>query len=70
MNESPLYFLIDQNLNTSNHLYSLSPEEKKMFVYNMDYDDWATLHVPVQIMKQAAAVHDHRRNRFFWIGGV
>ena len=70
MNESPLYFIIDQNLNISSHLYSMCPEQRKMFVYNIEYDDWNTLHIPWQVMKQSAAVHDHKRNRFFWIGGV
>jgi hypothetical protein len=70
MNESPLYFLIDQYANSSNHLYSMCPEQKKMFAYNIDYEDWTTLHVPMQVSKQAAAVHDHRNNRFYWIGGV
>lgn len=45
MNESPLYFLIDQNSNTSNLLYSLSPEVKKMFIYNIGHDDWTVNHV-------------------------
>ena len=70
MNESPLYFIIDQSLNNSSHLYSMCPEERKMFVYNIEHDDWNTLHVPSMVMRQAAAVQDHKRGRFFWIGGV
>ena len=70
MNESPLYFLIDQGINASNLLYSMCPEQKKLFAYNIDYDDWTTLYAPFQVSKQAAAVHDHQRNIFYWIGGV
>lgn len=70
MNESPLYFLIDQNLSTAPLLYSLSPEQKKLFIYNINHDDWNTVHIGTELMRQGAAVHDHKKNRFFWIGGL
>ena len=48
----------------------MCPEQRKLFDYNIDYDDWTTHHVPMQVTKQAAAVHDHKNNIFYWIGGV
>lgn len=70
MNESPLYFLIDPNLSTSHIMYSLSPEQKKVYTYNADYDDWSITHISTEFFRQGAAVHDYKRNRFFWIGGL
>lgn len=39
-------------------------------MYNIQFDDWTTFNIPFDVSRQAAAVHDHKRNRFFWIGGV
>jgi hypothetical protein len=51
-------------------LYSICPEQKKLFIYNIDFDEWNTMHISLPANLQAAAVHDHKNNRFFWIGGI
>jgi len=70
MNESPLYFLIDENIGTTRFLYTLQTEQKKMFIYNIDQESWTTSHTSLEISRQGTAVHDQKNNRYFWIGGV
>lgn len=70
MNESPLYFLIDENMATSSFLYSLLPDSRKVHTYNIDQETWTTSHTSLEILRQGTAVHDQLNNRLFWIGGV
>jgi len=70
MNESPLYFLIDQNMPSSRLLYTLLPEQKKICIYNIDQENWTTFHTSLEVYRQGTAVHDQLNNRYFWIGGL
>lgn len=51
-------------------LYTLQPEQRKMFIYNIDQENWTTLHISLEVCRQGTAVHDQIKNRYFWIGGV
>lgn len=71
MNESPLYFLIDPNYNTSNYLFNFNHRRQQLELYNVLDQEWIVSHFKdFQIGEQGSGVHDPATNRFYWIGGI